>query len=948
MGRNPSETPADRPTPPTTDTPAVTAREALAAPTIVRRRGEGRDRLRRRWPLILGLATPIVIAIALVGRSLAPITHRAQVTLRPDITVHASNDTLRLAAGRMIWVLNDAQTRSSLPIAVNGAAGTIAAPAQPDPDEPAAVRLTVDGPDPTAAVAVLHQLASNARSIIEQRRTGLSAERDRLIEQMHAIESHLDRPAPEAPEAPEAPDSTDGTSVSRSPDDGDAQPPALRADAALTAPSSTPPSQRILTEQFESAHRDRALIDTNLLEARIARIAAHARASVAAWTRSDSHATAEVRATESRIAELTKLREETDRRIADLGAQLEAGRQSLAGAERATARREAEAARLREQLDARRRVEQAARETRTRQLADLRVQLGELDRQLAADPAWRWPEPTEIPVTVGSDPRPLYTSLGAAAGAAISALIVLPLILTPLRLRRSDDLAQITAEELGQRAVVGSIPARRPDDRDPDLADRSALAVHEVRALLEVRAAAFGRPAFALTSPARGAGVTSLTLGVASSFALSGSRTLLIDCDITARAMRTARTTTPPLGSRQPPDRGISGGKSEQNTGGATGGASPGGQSVDQVMLDLGYLHREEFELLALPEHGSAGLLAALDGRPLDRCVLPTAVPNLDILPVLAATPHDAGRLSAQRLNRILDEARRGYDFVLLDAGPIPGGVEALIVAAAVDGVVLVVERGQYQKRVDRSLSYLRVVNAHVLGTVLNRARADDTTVQTPDGGRRRSRRSRTGSDPADGLRRLPPTARSTGSGLLAAAILPPPDRSSPASHASSSPAPIAPNPTSPDPRPIGPAGTPSSGFTAADIEKALEEDEPLAAERGSAIETPALPTEPAPTIDDAGDLVRELLDRPAGDDTPPVNAGAAPVLTGHDSHHPGDPGDPGDLAAEAVVREIGQRIRREPEPAAPIMKNDRLPLDRTLDEMLGTAGEEPKRKGPS
>ena len=85
-----------------------------------------------------------------------------------------------------------------------------------------------------------------------------------------------------------------------------------------------------------------------------------------------------------------------------------------------------------------------------------------------------------------------------------------------------------------------------------------------------------------------------------------------------------------------------------------------------------------------------------------------------------------ASRLSLPPMRRILDEARQFFDIVLIDSGPILGSVEASVVAQDVEGVILIVARGQQVPLVKRALAQLRAVDARIAGMVFNRADAKE------------------------------------------------------------------------------------------------------------------------------------------------------------------------------------------------------------------------------
>jgi len=353
---------------------------------------------------------------------------------------------------------------------------------------------------------------------------------------------------------------------------------------------------------------------------------------------------------------------------------------------------------------------------------------------------------------VDQNPRRRGAATGALAGLVVGFLAAGAVAMTDRKLRHPVEAGTMDADV----PLLGAVPTIDPNATDPRRLDMTALSIHEVRVLLQARAKADGSRTFAITSPSAGSGKTSLTVGLASSLALSGVKTLLVDCELASRIIG-------PQGVGARGDAARTGGS---GTGG--GGGAGGRQSLDQVMLDMGYLSRTDAEVFLYPADAKVGLLGMLDGLPLHHCAVETNIPGLSILPALSTQATHIGRMSNAFMRRLIDEAKGQYDMILFDTGPIPGSVEALFVAGEVDGVVLVTSHGEMQSRFDRSIAYLRLVGAKVVGTVFNRADEKDLTLHANaiTLGMRDAQAS-----PAEGARRLPMGARNMGSGILAAAV---------------------------------------------------------------------------------------------------------------------------------------------------------------------------------
>jgi capsular exopolysaccharide synthesis family protein len=97
--------------------------------------------------------------------------------------------------------------------------------------------------------------------------------------------------------------------------------------------------------------------------------------------------------------------------------------------------------------------------------------------------------------------------------------------------------------------------------------------------------------------------------------------------------------------------------------------------------------------------------------------------PRLTILPAGTPSSDPMAGLTSNRMRYLLDEAREAFDWVIIDTPPVGLLTDANLLAAMVDGIVLVVKAGSTPYGLVR-----RAVDAigapRVLGVVLNRATA--------------------------------------------------------------------------------------------------------------------------------------------------------------------------------------------------------------------------------
>jgi capsular exopolysaccharide synthesis family protein len=115
------------------------------------------------------------------------------------------------------------------------------------------------------------------------------------------------------------------------------------------------------------------------------------------------------------------------------------------------------------------------------------------------------------------------------------------------------------------------------------------------------------------------------------------------------------------------------------------------------------------------------GVMNMLTGEHSLQDVWQEPVERLKVVSTGSLLPDPAMLLGASRRSEFLASAREEFDYVLLDAPPIGIFSEAAILAAKADGVLLVLDEQHTDKAsVRRSMRILEVVEANVLGTVVN------------------------------------------------------------------------------------------------------------------------------------------------------------------------------------------------------------------------------------
>lgn len=119
----------------------------------------------------------------------------------------------------------------------------------------------------------------------------------------------------------------------------------------------------------------------------------------------------------------------------------------------------------------------------------------------------------------------------------------------------------------------------------------------------------------------------------------------------------------------------------------------------------------------------SPGLAELLVGKArLETVVRETAVPGLFLLPAGDSRSEAVDLLDVGRVRTLLDSLRQQYDLVVLDSPPALGAADTQVLAAAADGVLVVVGAGTTSRQdLGRLRQVMAFVRANLVGAVVNR-----------------------------------------------------------------------------------------------------------------------------------------------------------------------------------------------------------------------------------
>ncbi len=272
-----------------------------------------------------------------------------------------------------------------------------------------------------------------------------------------------------------------------------------------------------------------------------------------------------------------------------------------------------------------------------------------------------------VPKRRSSPKWEIWMPIGTILGLAISVGFAMLLEMADKSVRTPRDVLRQSIP------VLGTIPSTEDDEIEIARVETATLdAPHSIvaegfrnlRANLFFSAPAEQQGAILVTSPSGGNGKTTVATNLAISIALSGRRVLLVDANF-------RRASLP---------------------------------RIFQGMRD-------------------EGLSNVLIGQAqLDDVVTPTSVPGLDVLSAGPIPPNPAELLGSSYLRDMIVDARARYDQVIFDGPPVLLVSDAMVLAGAVDGVLLVCQyRSTSRGSLQRTQAQLDAMNARIFGAVLNK-----------------------------------------------------------------------------------------------------------------------------------------------------------------------------------------------------------------------------------
>lgn len=334
-----------------------------------------------------------------------------------------------------------------------------------------------------------------------------------------------------------------------------------------------------------------------------------------------------------------------------------------------------------------------------------------------------------LPTVAVSPKKKQNVLLGAVVGLLLAVGLVLLIEALDDRLRSAEEV-----EALAGVPTLGSVPYTKEMSK-PSLAaamlHEQTSAVSEAYRTLRtnVRFLSVERPLRTLlvTSSVKGEGKSTTSANLAAAFAASGVRTVLVSADL-----------------RRPS------------------------------------LHRF-FGL-----ENSVGVVdAVLPDVPLDALLQTNELPDLWLLAAGRIPPNPTEILGSARFAEILEALSSAADLVIVDSPPLLGVADASALASRVDGVLLVVNPGEADRRtLEHATKQLNKAGGRLLGTVMNAVGPgmgygygydyDYYYAEEKDNRKARKHRERAGAEPKRKKSKEPLQQAATGAGVALPADWPP------------------------------------------------------------------------------------------------------------------------------------------------------------------------------
>jgi capsular exopolysaccharide synthesis family protein len=146
-------------------------------------------------------------------------------------------------------------------------------------------------------------------------------------------------------------------------------------------------------------------------------------------------------------------------------------------------------------------------------------------------------------------------------------------------------------------------------------------------------------------------------------------------------------------------------------------------QTGARVLVIEADLRRPRIHRIFEQENDGIGLSNFLSGNAeLDSIIKKTEIPDLSYILSGPIPPNPSELLGSSVFKNMVESLAERFDHIVLDAPPILGFADSIVLSTSVDGVIIVVRGGKTPKEtLQRARDVLLQVNARILGVVINR-----------------------------------------------------------------------------------------------------------------------------------------------------------------------------------------------------------------------------------
>ncbi len=110
-----------------------------------------------------------------------------------------------------------------------------------------------------------------------------------------------------------------------------------------------------------------------------------------------------------------------------------------------------------------------------------------------------------------------------------------------------------------------------------------------------------------------------------------------------------------------------------------------------------------------------------------------TSVENLWLLPSGLHPPNPAELINSQKMKEVLEDVKKDFDVVFVDAPPVLAVIDPIIIASLVDAVVLILKEGKTSRKpLVKAVNELGKAQANIIGVVFNEVKLKKKGYSSP------------------------------------------------------------------------------------------------------------------------------------------------------------------------------------------------------------------------